>query len=75
MPLSRQLLSTAECRAKIAIVRTYQAQNSSPEGLTVPVIARLAAFPRHQSGWTFGAELAASHTKHGLCTAEAISLA
>ena len=29
------------------------AQNSSPEGLSVPMIARTATFARHQSGWTF----------------------
>jgi hypothetical protein len=30
-----------------------QAQNSSPEGLSVPMVARTATFARHQSGWTF----------------------
>jgi hypothetical protein len=48
----RQLLHR-ERRAEIAIVLVYQAQNSSPEGLSVPMIARTATFARHQSGWTF----------------------
>ena len=41
-----------ERRAEIAIVLVCQAQNSSPEGLSVPMIARTATFARHQSGWT-----------------------
>jgi hypothetical protein len=65
----RSQLLHRERRAEIAIVLAHHAQNSSPEGLSVPVIARTAAFARHQSGWTLGGKrttqainLASSHT-------------